>query len=110
LDATGKIAVLAEEDVASLFLLSGVKDSFVIKDEEEARRLLLELSRKEDYKLIIVTNRIAERLEETIAELSMRQVFPLIVAIPERRGPTARRVEPLRRLIRRAVGFDIRIR
>ena len=106
----GKIAVLAEEDVAPLFRLVGIKDSFVVGNVEEASKLILDLSRREEYKLIIVTSRIAQKLENLIANISTKQIYPLFVTIPDRTGPVARRIEPVRNLVRRAVGFDIKVK
>ena len=104
------IAVLAEEDEIPLFYLAGIKESFVVYDTEGASKLLLELSKREQYKLIIVSSRIAQKLENLIADISTKQLYPVIVTIPDRTGPTEKRVDSIRDLVRRAVGFDMKVK
>ena len=102
--------MLAEEDEVQLFRLAGVKDSFVIYDTEGAKKILLELSKSENYKLIIVSNRIAHKLENLITDISTKQLYPVIVTIPDRTGATEKKVDSIRDLVKRAVGFDMKVK
>jgi len=87
----------------------GVKNSFIASDSEESRQILEQLSHREDILLVIITQRIAEKIEPLILEISTRQKYPLIVTIPDVGGPIARKVEPLKDLIKSAIGIGIKV-
>ncbi len=105
----GKIAVIADEDVASIFRLTGVKDSYVVEHPKQAEELLLNLVKREDLSLVVITERIAEKIETTISQISAKQKYPLIVTVPDTKGPITKRVEPLREIIKGAIGIEIKI-
>lgn len=69
-----------------------------------------QLSKQDDILLVIITQRIAEKIEPLILEISARQKYPLIVTIPDIGGPIARKIEPLKDLIKSAIGVEIKVR
>ncbi|RLE88764.1 MAG: hypothetical protein DRJ49_04500 [Thermoprotei archaeon] len=104
----GKIAVIAREDVAALFRWAGVRDSFSVNTEEEARELLYKLAKDPKYTLIIVGASIAEKIVRAIELITAEQEYPLIITIPERGVTPSKRIDPLRELLRRALGIEIK--
>ncbi len=104
----GKIAVIASDDVAAIFRWAGVRDSFSVSTEAEAKKLLYKLAKDPKYTLIIVGASIAEKIARTIELITAEQEYPLIITIPERGITPSKRVDPLRELLRRTLGIEIR--
>ena len=78
------------------------------KSPDETRELLLDYFRDPNMGLIIITEPLAEEVEDTIVELSQSPV-PVILLIPDRDGTTGTYETVLKELIRRAVGIEINI-
>ncbi|MEM2904203.1 MAG: V-type ATP synthase subunit F [Candidatus Bathyarchaeia archaeon] len=98
----GSIAVLADRDTAAMFRLVGIRESFAVEDPEKGRELLSHLARDEKYALVMVTYSL-------IASIMERQERPLIAVIPSREKPISERIAPIRELIRRVVGVEVKM-
>ncbi|MHC1579472.1 MAG: V-type ATP synthase subunit F [Candidatus Alkanophagales archaeon] len=102
------IAVIGDPDTATGFRLAGVERVYEVSEEEDVSEILSGLE-KEGVSIIIVTERIAERNRERIKEMNARKkgVAPIIVEIPDKRGPIEK-VDMISELTKRAVGIVIR--
>ncbi|MEM3047562.1 MAG: V-type ATP synthase subunit F [Candidatus Bathyarchaeia archaeon] len=105
----GSIAVLADRDTAAMFRLVGIRESFAVEDPEKGRELLSHLARDEKYALVMVTYSLAANMEGLIASIMERQERPLIAVIPSREKPISERIAPIRELIRRVVGVEVKM-
>lgn len=105
----GSIAVLADRDTAAMFRLVGIRDSFAVEEPEKARELLARLARDEKYSLVMVTYGLAETMENLLVSISERQERPFITVIPSREKPISERIAPVRELIRRVVGVEVKM-
>lgn len=103
-----KIAVVADEDVATFFRASGVKMSYGVKTAKEAEDLVWKIAENKDVVILIVTEKIADEIKSTIDEISKR-IYPTILVIPGKEGPIPGRVSPLLALVKRTVGVEIKI-
>ena len=56
------IAVMADEDTVTGFMLGGIKEGYPVKNMEEAEETLEELVKK-DFSVIITTEKIGERFK-----------------------------------------------
>jgi len=92
-----------------LFRLVGIRDSFAIDEPEQGRELLARLARDERYALVMVTYSLAATMEGLLASIMERQERPLIAVIPSREKPISERIAPIRELIRRVVGVEVRM-
>jgi V/A-type H+-transporting ATPase subunit F len=106
--SSDKIAVIGDRDTVTGFRLVGVSESGIPKSSMETRELLYDYFRDPRMGLIIITEPLAEEVEDTIVELSQSPV-PVILLIPDRRGTTGAYEVVLKELIRRAVGIEINI-
>ncbi len=102
------IVVIGDRDTVTGFKIVGVNESCVPRSPEDARQHLLEYFRHPSTGLILITERIAKKIEDTILELSQAPV-PVIILIPDRDGPTGAHDEVMKELVRRAVGIEISI-
>jgi V/A-type H+-transporting ATPase subunit F len=106
--SSNKIAVIGDRDTVTGFRLVGVSECATPKTPEETRELLHEFFRDPSMGLIIITEPLAEEVEDTIVELSQSPV-PVILLIPDRNGTLGTYETVLKELIRRAVGIEIKI-
>ncbi|TFG33083.1 V-type ATP synthase subunit F [Candidatus Thorarchaeota archaeon] len=106
--SSDKIAVIGDRDTVTGFRLVGVHECASPKSPDETRNLLLDYFRDPTMGLIIITEPLAQEVEDTIVELSQSPV-PVILLIPDRNGSTGTYESVLKELIRRAVGIEINI-
>lgn len=103
-----KISVVGDSETTTGFQLAGVDRVYRITEPKEALTKIEELIKNEDIGLIIITEKIGDALREEIKALTKERVTPLIVEIPDKKGPLKDKVDPIKELIKRAVGVEIR--
>ncbi len=103
-----KISVLGDRDTVVGFQLAGVKDAHVAEEPKKALEALKALIKDKDIGMIIMSERLADKLREELKRLSEGRVAPLIVEIPDKKGPIEKRVDPIKELVKRAVGVEIK--
>ncbi|MFQ5888349.1 MAG: V-type ATP synthase subunit F [Candidatus Hydrothermarchaeales archaeon] len=103
-----KISVVADYTTVTGFRLAGIKACHDVEKPEDAKEILKALSKEEDMGMIIITEAIAEKLREEIDALTEEKVIPLIVEIPDSKGPLPEKEDPIRRLVKKAVGIEIK--
>jgi V/A-type H+-transporting ATPase subunit F len=103
-----QIAVIGDRDTITGLRMVGVHECFVPENSQEARERLLKYFRDPNTGLILITEPIAQNIEDTIMTLSEAPV-PVILLIPDRNGVTGAHEAVLKELIRRAVGIEINI-
>ena len=100
------IAVMADEDTVTGFMLGGLKDGFPVKDMEEAEKILSDLV-KEDYSVIITTEKIGDTIRDPINKLTSERTLPMIIEIPDKTGSIKSDSDPMRELIKRVIGVEM---
>jgi len=103
----GKIALIADQATSSYFKVSGVRNSFAVKDREEAEKVFRRVHSDETVSLIMVTEPVFEWIQPTLERT--RKEFPLVVSIPTRGRPKPQ-ADALAELIKRTVGIELRIK
>jgi V/A-type H+-transporting ATPase subunit F len=102
-----KIAVIADKDTALGFALTGIKEIFAVENRDEAKSALTEVMESNDIGIVIITERYAHSLREDIQRFREdKPLYPLLVEVSDKKGKM-RREDPIRLLIKRAVGLDI---
>ncbi|MFW5928660.1 MAG: V-type ATP synthase subunit F [Thermoplasmatota archaeon] len=104
-----KVVVVGDEDMALGFSLAGVDKTYVPSDDYDARKQLNHLLEEPDVGIILLSERIAEDIREHLQEKIKRkkELYPIIVEIPNKEGKLKDKEDPLKGKIRRAVGIDI---
>lgn len=100
------IAIIGDQDTVTGFMLGGIKDGYPVKNAEEADKTLEELVRK-DYSIIIITEKIGDKLRDKIDSLTSERALPMIIEIPDKAGSIERETDPLRELIKRVIGVEM---
>ncbi len=100
------IAVMADEDIVSGFMLGGIKEGFPVKDMEEAEKTLESLVKK-GFSVIITTEKIGETLKKQIEKLTSESALPMIIEIPDKTGSIKRDSDPMSELIKRVIGVEM---
>lgn len=102
-----KVSVIADRDIVTGFALTGIKDLYAVDNREEAKNALEEVMKNPDIGVVIITERYALYLQEDIRRWrEEKPLYPLIVEIQDKKGKVERD-DPIRLLIKRAVGLDI---
>ncbi|WP_456475802.1 V-type ATP synthase subunit F [Candidatus Pyrohabitans sp.] len=104
-----KVSVIADYDTVVGFRLAGVREGYPVDSPEEALERLREIVKKDEVGLVIVTERLVDKIRGDVDRLLEKRNFPLLVEIPDKKGAIEKKVDPLKELVRRAVGVDIKI-
>jgi len=104
-----KLVVIGDSDTVSGFRLGGVTSSHVVRVEEPIDAILTKLIADEEIGVIAITERVAEanRLAIDEANKGKKTITPIMVEIPDKNGPIVREVDPLKALIKSAIGVEI---
>jgi vacuolar-type H+-ATPase subunit F/Vma7 len=103
----GKVAVLGDRETTAYFRVSGVKRSRYVKDRGEAEKAFSRLLSDESISLVLVTEPVMEWIEPMLSR--HRKEYPLVVAIPTKRGPKST-VDTLAQLVKRTVGVELKVK
>ena len=103
---TSKIAIIADQDTVTGFMLGGIKEGHPVNNMEQAGKILEELVGK-DYSVIITTEKIGDELRDKIDNLTSERALPMIIEIPDKTGSIERETDPLRELIKRVIGVEM---
>jgi vacuolar-type H+-ATPase subunit F/Vma7 len=103
-----KLQVIGDANTVSGFSIAGVQ-GHVATTDEQAFEVLERLSKDEDLALIIITKRLtqSEEMKDLIDYISQNTVIS-IVEIPDSKNDVTGKEESIDRLIKRAVGFNIK--
>jgi vacuolar-type H+-ATPase subunit F/Vma7 len=104
------IALLGDRYTVHGFRLAGIRRTFLIDEARtgDIRGLLRKLFSGE-IALLLITERVAEQFQELLEEATRfkKGITPILVEIPDSRGPLVTRPDPIRALIKKTVGFEI---
>ena len=81
-----KYAIVGDEDAVMGFGIVGVSGR-VATDAAEARHAFESLREDRDVGVILITERLAEMIRPLVDPHLMSASFPLIVEVPDRKGP-----------------------
>jgi len=107
------VAVIGDPDTAAGFRLAGVKDVYEYgsEAEEDVVRVLDKVA-KEEVAIILINERFAAnaRTGDKIREINAKKksVIPIILKIPDKKGPMEKEIDEIARLIQRAVGVAVK--
>ena len=105
----GKIGVMADKETSIYFKLGGVKNTWVVGNQEEAAKTFDEIKAKQLVSLVIVTEPVFDWIKDRLGRSKKEIELPLVVSIPTKKGGGKPQVDLLADLIRRTVGVEIRV-
>jgi vacuolar-type H+-ATPase subunit F/Vma7 len=103
----GKIALISDRATSTYFKVSGIRNSYGVKDKEDAERTFRKLHADESISLIMITEPIFEWIRPLLER--MKREFPLVVSIPPKGGSEAQ-IDVLAQLIKRTVGVELKVK
>lgn len=109
------IAVIGDEDLVNSLRLAGVRNYFVIKDEQTARadtrQAFTTLLGKSDIGIIVLQEDYEEHVNDLIVKFKQsKKMTPVIIAVPSKFGTRHKDVaEYYKTYIKGYIGFDIEI-
>lgn len=99
-----KVAVVGDRDSILAFKAIGI-DIFPVYEEEEARRVIDNLSRNK-YGVIFVTEQIAKLIPQTIERYN-KILTPAVILIPNNQGSLNIGLQKINENVEKAVGSNI---
>jgi V/A-type H+-transporting ATPase subunit F len=102
------ISVIGDHSTVTGFRLAGVNEGFEVESGKEALTILKDKFKDKEAGLIIITEKIYGEVEDEIKRLTEKRVTPMIVAIPDSKGFFEERIDPIKELVKKAVGIEIK--
>jgi len=101
-----EIAAIGNLDTITGFRLAGIRRVYL---EDDAKNSLKDLANDEEIGIILITEKFADKNKDQIENLNKRKkgTAPIIVEIPDNTGPMERESDPIKELMRKAVGVEI---
>lgn len=104
-----EIALIGDRHTVYGFRLAGIRRTLLMEDirQEDVRGILKGLF-DEGIGIILVTEKVAEQIKNILEEVSRfrKGIMPIVVEIPDSGGPMVKKIDPMRELIKRTVGFE----
>ncbi len=109
-EAVMEIALIGDRHTVYGFRLAGIRKTFLMEQirQEDLRGILKGLF-DDNIGIILVTEKVAEGIRDILVDVDRfrKGIMPIIVEIPDSGGPLPERIDPMRGLIKRTVGFEI---
>jgi V/A-type H+-transporting ATPase subunit F len=101
-----RIVVVGDRDMVNGFQLAGIKDTYEAEDPWRVKEILNEIKDMPDVAIVIISRRIAYEIRDYINEWKKEKgIYPIILEIPDKKEVEVE--DPMRDLVRRAIGIDI---
>ncbi len=102
-----RIVAIGDLDFIAGFQLAGVKDVYEASDSWKARNALEMVREMRDVAIVIIQRRFAKDLRDYLNEWkSTKGIYPVILELPDHRE-RGEYEDPMRDVIRRAIGVDV---
>ena len=106
-----QIAVIGDEDTVIGFGLTGIKYLSLIPDDfadHEIKKAITNYILNPEIGFVIITQKIAERVREDFEKIKAEKaLYPIFIELPDKTGELPERIDPIKVLIRRAIGMEI---
>ena len=100
-----KYYIIGDEDAVLGFGLVGVEGRAAVSPQEAREALSAALEDKQ-VGIILITERVAELIRGQVDRYMYTRSFPLIVEIPDRKGPLAGKLG-IREMVNQAIGIKL---
>jgi len=100
-----KLAALCDRDTAAALRLAGVQELFILNGN--AKEIWNQISERDDIGILFITEKISEDLGKYLKDYRIRNIIPIIVEIPDKKGRIKDHVDFISHVIKKAVGVEI---
>ncbi|MFO8109744.1 MAG: V-type ATP synthase subunit F [Thermoplasmata archaeon] len=106
-----KVVAIGDEHFTEGFSLAGVTESYVHKDGQSTLKQLRKFMNSGNVAVVLISEKVAESVRAELNRMTeSKDLYPVIVEIPDREGPAKDKEDPLEEKIKRAVGIDISLK
>lgn len=81
-------------------------DGIVVHEKEEIKQAILEVYENKEVGVVLVTEKLINKIPDFVYELKLKRPKPLLVEIPDRHG-TSQISEKIAKNVKEAVGINI---
>lgn len=99
---------MGRSDISLGFGLAGL-DSKTLDSPDDLENLLLSLTRRKDYGVVIVEEELLESLGEKTRETLEQSNVPLFIPISVSKEESARRRDYISEIIQKTIGYQIKL-
>ena len=100
-----KLIGICDKDTSVGLRLAGVKDLYI--PNGNAVNIWNEISCRNDIGVIFITEKIVEEIYDRLNDYRLRNILPIIVEIPDKKGRRVDHFDYISNLIKKAVGVEI---
>lgn len=100
-----KLIGICDKDTAVGLRLAGVKDLYI--PNGNLINIWNEISDRNDIGVIFITERIVEDIYDRLYDYRLRNILPIIVEIPDKKGRRRDHLDYISNLIKKAVGVEV---
>jgi V/A-type H+-transporting ATPase subunit F len=100
-----KLIGLCDQDTAIALRLGGIHEVYVPKDNLIS--LWNSITERNDVGIVFITEQLVEDLGNHLSDYRIRNTFPLIIELPDKKGRKKDHVDYISHLIKKAVGVEV---
>ena len=100
-----KFSLIGDEITVLGYRLAGIH-GIVVKNKEEATDALRSITQDPEVGIVLITQRIASEIQPVVDEAKMKMATPIVLEIPDRRGPIEGRESALD-IVQRLIGIKV---
>ena len=100
------IALIADKNTVTCFKLAGLSNVHSVEDAKGAEKCLQALLEKNNLKIILVSERALNKIQ-IFEKIAVRQ-YPVIIPIPDIKGPKMLKIDLIVEQIKRKTGIEVK--
>lgn len=100
------IALVADKSTVTCFKLAGLNNVHSVEDAKGAEKCLQELLENGNLRFVLVSERLLNQIQ-IFDEIAARK-YPLIIPIPDIKGPKMLKTDLIVELIKRKTGIEVK--
>lgn len=100
-----KYSIIGDQDAVLGFGMVGISGK-VATNPDEAKSAFQEIRENEEVGIILITENVADMMRSTVDEYLLAAGFPLVVEIPDRKGPMPGR-PGIKEMVNAAIGIRL---
>lgn len=100
------IAAICDKDTGVALRLAGIQEVY-IPEERKPIKIWNELTDRNDLGVVFITEKIVEDLGKNLKDYRLRENFPIVVEIPDKKGRREDHTDFISHLVKKTVGVRI---
>ena len=100
-----KLIGICDKDTAIGLRLAGVKELYI--PNGNLINIWNQISDRKDIGVIFITEKIVEEIYNRLNDYRLRNILPIIVEIPDKKGRNIDHLDYISNLIKKAVGVEV---